>query len=51
MTPKDTNHVRFVELEDGPYREYRKDHAITRRIKSGPALGHKAEAEGRAART
>ena len=25
MTPKGTNHIGFVELEEGPYRDYRKE--------------------------
>ena len=51
MTPKDTNHVRFVELEDGPYREYRKDlvrHYAADKVRAG--AWSQAEAEGRAAR-
>ena len=38
MTPKGTNHVRFVELEDGPYREYRKDqvrHYAADKVRAG----------------
>jgi RimJ/RimL family protein N-acetyltransferase len=51
MTPKGTNHVRFVELEDGPYREYRKDqvrHYAADKVRAG--AWSQAEAEGRAAR-
>jgi RimJ/RimL family protein N-acetyltransferase len=51
MTPKGTNNVRFVELEDGPYREYRKDQVrdyAADKVRAG--AWSQAEAEGRAAR-
>jgi hypothetical protein len=51
MTPKGTNNVRFVELEDGPYREYRKDRVrdyAADKVRAG--AWSQAEAEGRAAR-
>ena len=51
MTPKDTNNVRFVELEDGQYREYRKNlvrHYAADKVRAG--AWSQAEAEGRAAR-
>ena len=51
MTPKGTNNVRFIELEDGPYREYReelvRDYAADK-VRAG--AWSQAEAEGRAAR-
>jgi GNAT superfamily N-acetyltransferase len=51
MTPKGTNHVRFVELQDGPYREYKKNlvrHYAADKVRAG--AWSQAEAEGRAAR-
>ena len=51
MTPKDTNNVRFVELEDGQYREYRKNlvrHYAADKVRAG--AWSQAEAEGRAVR-
>ena len=51
MTPKDTNNVRFVELQDGQYREYRKNlvrHYAADKVRAG--AWSQAEAEGRAAR-
>jgi GNAT superfamily N-acetyltransferase len=51
MTPKGTNNVRFIELDDGPYREYSKalvrDYAADK-VRAG--AWSQAEAEGRAAR-
>ena len=51
MTPKGTNHVSFVELQDGPYREYRTNlvrHYAADKVRAG--AWSQAEAEGRAAR-
>jgi RimJ/RimL family protein N-acetyltransferase len=51
MTPKGTNNVRFIELDDGPYREYRKDLVrdyAADKVRAGAWA--QAEAEGRAAR-
>ena len=51
MTPKDTNNVSFVELQDGQYREYRKNlvrHYAADKVRAG--AWSQAEAEGRAAR-
>ena len=51
MTPKGTNHIGFVELEEGPYRDYRKDlvrHYAADKVRAGAWA--QAEAEGRAAR-
>jgi RimJ/RimL family protein N-acetyltransferase len=51
MTPKGTNHVRFVELQDGPYREYNKNlvrHYAADKVRAG--AWSQAEAEWRAAR-
>jgi RimJ/RimL family protein N-acetyltransferase len=51
MTPKGTNHVRFVELEDGPYREYRKDQVrdyAADKVRAG--AWSKSEAQSRAAK-
>ena len=51
MTPKGTNNVRFIELDDGPYREYRKDLVrdyAADKVRAG--AWSQAEAEGRAAR-
>ena len=51
MTPKGTNHVRFVELENGPYRGYRENlvrHYAADKVRAG--AWSQAEAEGRAAR-
>ena len=51
MTPKDTNHIGFVELEEGPYRDYRKNlvrHYAADKVRAGAWA--QAEAEGRAAR-
>jgi ribosomal protein S18 acetylase RimI-like enzyme len=51
MTPKGTNHIGFVELEEGPYRDYRKDlvrHYAADKVRAG--AWSQTEAEGRAAR-
>jgi ribosomal protein S18 acetylase RimI-like enzyme len=51
MTPKDTNHIGFVELEEGPYRDYKKNlvrHYAADKVRAG--AWSQAEAEGRAAR-
>src|SRR5919112_5432783 len=51
MTPKGANNVRFIELDDGPYREYRKDLVrdyAADKVRAG--AWSQAEAEGRAAR-
>ena len=51
MTPKGTNHIGFVELEEGPYRDYRKNlvrHYAADKVRAG--AWSQAEAEGRAAR-
>ena len=51
MTPKGTNHIGFVELEEGPYRDYRKDlvrHYAADKVRAG--AWSQSEAEGRAAR-
>src|SRR5918993_5713428 len=51
MTPKGTNHVSFVELQDGPYREYRSNlvrHYSADKVRAG--AWSQAEAKGRAAR-
>ena len=51
MTPKGTNNVRFIELDDGPYREYRKELVrgyAADKVRAG--AWSQAEAEGRAAR-
>jgi RimJ/RimL family protein N-acetyltransferase len=51
MTPKDTNNIRFIELNDGPYREYRKDLVrdyAADKVRAG--AWSQAEAESRAAR-
>ena len=51
MTPQDTNNVRLVELDDAPYREYRKhlvrDYAADK-VRAG--AWSKSEAESRAAK-
>jgi GNAT superfamily N-acetyltransferase len=51
VTPKGTNHVGFVELEEGQFREYRKNlvlHYAADKVRAG--AWSQAEAEGRAAR-
>jgi RimJ/RimL family protein N-acetyltransferase len=51
MTPKGTHNVRFIELADGPYREYRKE--LVRGYAADKVRARawsQAEAEGRAAR-
>jgi RimJ/RimL family protein N-acetyltransferase len=51
MTPKGTNNVRFIELDDGLYREYRKNlvrHYAADKVRAD--AWSQAEAEGRAAR-
>ncbi|HYQ84301.1 MAG TPA: GNAT family N-acetyltransferase [Rubrobacter sp.] len=51
MTPKGTNHVGFVEFEEGQFREYRKNlvrHYAADKVRAG--AWSQAEAEGRAAR-
>ena len=51
MSPKDSNNVRFVELENWQYREYRKNlvrHYAADKVRAG--AWSQAEAEGRAAR-
>jgi RimJ/RimL family protein N-acetyltransferase len=51
MTPNDKNNIRFVELADGPYREYRKDLVrdyAADEVRAG--AWSQAEAESRAAR-
>jgi RimJ/RimL family protein N-acetyltransferase len=49
MTPKDANNVRFVELGDAPYHEYRKDLVRDYAADKGRA-GAWSQAESRAAR-
>jgi ribosomal protein S18 acetylase RimI-like enzyme len=49
MTPKDTNNVRFVELGDAPYHDYRKDLVRNYAADKGRA-GAWSQAEGRATR-
>jgi ribosomal protein S18 acetylase RimI-like enzyme len=51
MTPKGTNHIGFVELEEGPYRDYKRNlvrHYAADKVRAG--AWSQAEAEGRAAR-
>jgi RimJ/RimL family protein N-acetyltransferase len=49
MTPKDTNNVRFVELSDAPYHEYRKD-LVRNYAADKVRAGAWSQAEDRAAR-
>jgi hypothetical protein len=49
MTPKDTNNVRLVELDDAPYHDYRRD-LVREYAADKVRAGAWSQAEGRAAR-